>query len=149
MNNLPNVTQLVAGRDQRRIMFMWLQACVSSFALCGWPTGYRWLWNQPSSWDPPQAFLSLRRMSLLCAVICRSFLPEHGPHPWQSPGTEGSPVFPSWQSLKRPESEPRRPSRRLNRSRRSALTASMLVLNLWPPTLMRSTRPCPATAVPR
>lgn len=45
--------------------------------------------------------------------------------------------------------EPRRPSRPLSRSRRKGLIVSITALSLWPLTLMRSTKPCHATAVPR
>lgn len=31
-----------------------------------------------------------------CSVYSHLFLSEHGSQPWQSLGTEGSPVFPLW-----------------------------------------------------
>lgn len=77
MNDLPKVTQLLAGRAQGRI-------CVYvAGPLDTGGCGTVFLGPSPGVplplWDVPALWI----------VICRLFLPEHGPQPWQNPGTEG------------------------------------------------------------
>lgn len=54
-----------------------------------------------------------------------------------------------FQSLKQPVKGPRRPSKPLSRLRRKGLIDLTPASSLWPQTLMRSTKHCRATAVPR
>lgn len=62
MNDLPKVTQLLAGRAQGRIrVYVAPNLYFSHYVAGPLDTGG----VGPSSWDPPQAFLSLSGMSLL------------------------------------------------------------------------------------